>query len=53
MELRYVIALLTRKFELEFQEGFDVEGWENTLTDRLTLCRGPLLVDMRKRNVAS
>jgi cytochrome P450 len=53
MELRYVIALLTRKFELDFQEGFDVEGWESTLTDRLTMFRGPLLVNLRKRKVAS
>ncbi|KAJ2934757.1 hypothetical protein H1R20_g2339, partial [Candolleomyces eurysporus] len=53
MELRYVIALLVRKFDLDFQEDFDVEGWENTLTDRLTMCRGPLLVNLRKRKVVS
>ncbi|KAF6749615.1 high nitrogen upregulated cytochrome P450 monooxygenase 2 [Ephemerocybe angulata] len=49
MELRYVVALLVKKFEMRFSDGFKAEEWEAGLTDRLTLFRGPLYVDSTRR----
>ncbi|TFK24880.1 high nitrogen upregulated cytochrome P450 monooxygenase 2 [Coprinopsis marcescibilis] len=49
MELRYVTALLLRNLDIAFDDGFDASSWEDTLTDRLVLCKGPLGVKFTKR----
>ncbi|TEB30428.1 high nitrogen upregulated cytochrome P450 monooxygenase 2 [Coprinellus micaceus] len=49
MELRYVTAMLLRKFNFAFQAGFNAEKWEAGLADRLTMFRGPLPVEITRR----
>ena len=50
MELRYVTVMLLRKFNFAFQAGFDARKWEASLTDRLTMFRGPLPVEITRRD---
>lgn len=51
MELRVVLAMWMSKFEIKLKDGFDKEAWVDALTDRLTLFRDPVLVDIKRRSV--
>ncbi|KAK1220918.1 hypothetical protein PQX77_016297 [Marasmius sp. AFHP31] len=51
MELRAVIALLVRHFDVTPAKKEEFAGWENTLEDWFTLKRGPLHVGMTPRKL--
>ncbi|EAU87606.2 high nitrogen upregulated cytochrome P450 monooxygenase 2 [Coprinopsis cinerea okayama7 len=53
MEIRYVTSLLIRTFDMSLDENFDPVAWENSLTDRLVLCKGPLPVNLTRRSTSS
>ncbi|KAK7056360.1 hypothetical protein VNI00_002914 [Paramarasmius palmivorus] len=49
LELRFVVALLINRFELDFAAGWDVHSWEANLRDRFVMSKGELMVDMKPR----
>ncbi|KAK7056387.1 hypothetical protein VNI00_002941 [Paramarasmius palmivorus] len=49
MELRFVVALLLSRFEINFAAGWDPRSWEANLKDRFGLCKGELMVNVKLR----
>ncbi|KAI1790041.1 cytochrome P450 [Ganoderma leucocontextum] len=50
MEMKMVMSVLIQKFDLQFAEGFDSDGWCNMIKDYLVTSRGPLLVTLTPRD---
>lgn len=50
-EMVMVISTLVRTFDMEFAEGFDWKGWPDTLHDYFVSGRGPLVVQLQRREV--
>ncbi|TFK24863.1 cytochrome P450 67 [Coprinopsis marcescibilis] len=48
-EMRVVVALLARNFEMEFEEGYDVRRWEWEMADRFLAVKGVLPVRLRRK----
>ncbi|KIJ55027.1 hypothetical protein M422DRAFT_24886 [Sphaerobolus stellatus SS14] len=49
LELRYVLALLIKRFEFSFDEGYDPKEFENSLLDFYVLAKGKLPVKLKVR----
>jgi len=49
LELRYVITILVRQFDIAFQPGFKLETCENGRGDKFILSGGPLPVVVSPR----
>jgi hypothetical protein len=49
LELRYVITMLVRQFDILFQPGFEVKTCENGLGDKFILSGGALPVVISPR----
>ena len=49
LELRYIITMLVRQFDILFQPGFKVESCENGLGDKFILSGGPLPIVISPR----
>lgn len=48
-QLRYVVCLMMRRFEIEFARGFCPTGWAEKACDRLVLSTDPLPVVLTPR----
>lgn len=48
-EMRYVIALLVKRFTMSFADGYDPAQWERDLTDRFVFAKGQLPVKLSLR----
>jgi len=49
VEMRYVLALLIRRFELSLDDGYDPSRWEKGLLDHYVLTKGSLPVKFTVR----
>lgn len=49
-QLRYVVCLMMRRFEIQFAVGFCPRGWIEKACDRLVLSTDPLPVVLTPRS---
>ncbi|TFK37559.1 high nitrogen upregulated cytochrome P450 monooxygenase 2 [Crucibulum laeve] len=51
VEMRYVVAMLVKNFDMAFDDGYDPAQWEKDLVDRFVFSKGKLPVKVVKRGV--
>ncbi|KIJ47442.1 hypothetical protein M422DRAFT_59510 [Sphaerobolus stellatus SS14] len=49
LELRFLTALLVRKFDMFFEDGYDPDQWEKDLKDRFALAKGKVPIKILLR----
>ncbi|KDR74026.1 hypothetical protein GALMADRAFT_269528 [Galerina marginata CBS 339.88] len=49
LELRYLVTMLVRQFDMRFENGFTAGAWEKSLLDRFVIAKGPLPVVLSPR----
>jgi cytochrome P450 len=49
-EMRMVICVLMQKFDMRFEDGFDVKSWEVDMLDYFVTIKGKLPVVLTPRN---
>ena len=48
-EMLMLVSLLTQRFQFAFSDGFDVDGWPETLHDHFVTTRGALMLTVSRR----
>jgi cytochrome P450 len=49
-EMRMVVCMLMQKFDMRFEDGFDVKSWEVNMQDYFLTTKGQLPVILTTRN---
>jgi cytochrome P450 len=52
-QLKYVVCLMIRRFEIQFAHGFSPSDWIEKACDRLVLCTDPLPVVLTSRRTST